>query len=69
MPTMTEPDLQLMTVADVADRLRISTRQVWRLIADGELETVRIGSRAVRVPTASVVAYVARQREREKDRW
>jgi excisionase family DNA binding protein len=69
MPTMTEPELQLLTVADVADRLRISTRQVWRLIADDELETVRIGSRAVRVPASSVKAYLARQVEREKDRW
>ena len=67
---MTEPEIPtLLTVADVAERLRVSTRQVWRLIHDDELETIRIGARGVRVPAASLAAYVARQVERERDRW
>ena len=32
----------LLTVADVAAHLRVSTRQVWRWIADDELKTVRL---------------------------
>ena len=68
--SMTEPEIPtLLTVADVAERLRVSTRQVWRLIHDDELETIRLGTRSVRVPAASLTAYVARQAERERDEW
>ena len=69
---MTEPNPSptLLTVADVAARLRVSTRQVWRLIHDDELETIRLGARSVRVPLESLAAYVARQAERgERERW
>ena len=41
----------LLTVADVAARLKVSRRLVQRMIADGQLGTVRVrGVRAVRVP-------------------
>jgi excisionase family DNA binding protein len=43
----TRPD-DLLTVADVASRLRVSTKTVRRLIARGDLRVVRIG-RAIRV--------------------
>lgn len=61
------PDPDLLTVAEVARRLSTSTRQVWRLIHDGDLDTLRVGSRAVRVPLVSLTGYIARQAERERD--
>lgn len=62
-----EPEPDLYTVKEAAFRLSTSTRQVWRLIADGDLETVRVGARAVRVPRVSLTGYIARQAERERD--
>lgn len=61
------PEPDLYTVKEAAFRLSTSTRQVWRLIADGELETVRVGARAVRVPRVSLTGYITRQAERERD--
>lgn len=66
MTTMTDVPA-VLTVPEVADRLRVSTRQVWRLIRDDELETVRIGARGVRVTVDQLSAYLARQAERERD--
>jgi excisionase family DNA binding protein len=57
-----------LTVAEVGRRLSLGRTTVWKLISDGELETVRLSERAVRVPVASVEAYVARQLERERER-
>lgn len=60
-------DLDLLTVDEVAARLRLSSRTVWRLV-DAErktpgtgLETVRIGSRVL-VPPEVVIEYKKRLR-------
>jgi len=47
-PGATELPEPLLTVGDTADILRLSSRQVRRLIADGCLPVVRIG-RVIRV--------------------
>ena len=48
---------QLLTVAEVADWLRVEPRYVYRLASSGELIRVYIG-RYVRIPAASVEAYI-----------
>ncbi|MEO8656239.1 MAG: helix-turn-helix domain-containing protein [Ramlibacter sp.] len=48
---------RLMTVAEVASQLQVSTRTVRRLIAADELKVVRIG-RAIRIHPADLKAYV-----------
>ena len=48
---------RLLTVAEVADLLKISRRHVRRLIADGRLHVIRLG-RAVRIRPESVAALV-----------
>ena len=59
--------LDLLTVKEVAQRLRVSVKTVRRLIDAGRsqpgtgLESVRIGT-AVRVPPEAVVAYKKRLR-------
>jgi excisionase family DNA binding protein len=56
-----KPIEQLFTVTDVAERLRISERSVWQLIARGRLTTVRpAGLRVVRIPERSLAALMSK---------
>ncbi|MVA77012.1 excisionase family DNA-binding protein [Auraticoccus sp. F435] len=48
---------QLLTVAEVADLMRVSKMSVYRMIHGGELEAVRFG-RSFRVPTEAVNSYL-----------
>jgi excisionase family DNA binding protein len=50
----------LLTVAQVGEALQVGRTTVYRLIQAGELATVHVG-RAVRVPRASVEAWLGRQ--------
>jgi excisionase family DNA binding protein len=50
---------RLLRIEDIADRLAVSRSMAWKLIALGELRSVRIG-RAVRVTPAELEAYLAR---------
>jgi excisionase family DNA binding protein len=54
---MTDRPTQLLTVTEVADRLRVEPRYVYRLASSGELLRVYIG-RYVRIPASSVQAYI-----------
>jgi excisionase family DNA binding protein len=60
---MSEP-VQLLTIPEVAERLRLSRRTVENLIHDGELRTVRFG-RSVRV-TERAIAQLVAARERRR---
>lgn len=64
-------DQRLLTVPEVAERLRVHPITVRRLIKAGRLPAVRIG-RAVRVRVADVEAY-GRPREKKRqellERW
>jgi excisionase family DNA binding protein len=53
MSTATE----LLTVPEVAERLRVEPRFVYRLASSGELIRVYVG-RYVRIPANSVEAYI-----------
>src|SRR5262249_13325721 len=57
-PTAANPMRPLLTVPDVAELLRLSPRQVRRLIAEGRLPIVRLG-RAIRIRPQDVEALVA----------
>lgn len=50
------PDL--LTLDEVADRLRVSRRTVERLIASGQIRPTRVGSRTL-VSDRELEAYVA----------
>jgi excisionase family DNA binding protein len=47
-----------MTVAEVQAALRIGRNQVYALIASGELPSIRIGARTLRVTRAALDAYI-----------
>lgn len=49
---------RLVTVAEVADELRVTQRYVRHLIARGELDAIRVGSRIVRIRHADVLALL-----------
>ena len=49
--------IHLMTVAEVATALRVSTKTIRRMIARGELQHVKIG-RLVRVRAEDIVQYI-----------
>jgi len=51
---------QLLTAAEVADHLRVSTMTVYRLVRRGELPAVRVG-RNYRVRAADLAAYLDNQ--------
>lgn len=50
----------LLTAAEVADQLRVSTMTIYRLIRRGELPAVRVG-RNYRVRVQDLEAYLAGQ--------
>jgi len=50
-------DLRFLTVAEVADMMRVSTMTVYRLVKSGDLPAVRFG-RSYRIPETAVAAAV-----------
>jgi len=57
-----DESLDLLTVPEVAQRLRLSAATIWRKIYAGELESVKVG-RSRRVAPEAIVAYKAKLRE------
>ena len=51
---------QLLTAAEVAEQLRVSTMTIYRLIRSGELPAVRVG-RNYRVREEELAAYLEAQ--------
>ena len=57
---------ELLTVAEAAERLRVTSRFIRMLIADGTLPALRLGRRAIRLRTGDV-DHVLRPVERWSD--
>ena len=56
------PEAQLLPIVpDTTDRLGVGRTSVYKLVADGELEAVKIGRRTL-VVAESVDAYIAKLR-------
>ena len=51
-------DVRFLTVAEVAEMMRVSNMTVYRLVHSGELPAVRFG-RSFRIPESAVVAAIA----------
>lgn len=52
-------DVHFLTVAEVADMMRVSRMTVYRLVHSGELPAIRFG-RSFRVPESAVAAAIER---------
>ena len=57
-----EEDGRLLKVPDVARVLQIGRRQAWELVWRGELPSVRIGQRSIRVTRADLDRYIDEHR-------
>ena len=56
------PD-ELLTVAEVAETLKLNAQTVRNMIDRGELPAIRVGSRRVRVQRSDLDAFLARRVE------
>ncbi|MEP7763488.1 helix-turn-helix domain-containing protein [Sanguibacter sp. 25GB23B1] len=56
--TSDAPRMQFLTVAEVAEVMRVSKMTVYRLVHSGELPAVRVG-KSYRVPQEALQAYLA----------
>jgi excisionase family DNA binding protein len=54
MATTTTPSRRLISLAEAADALAVSTMTVRRYIAAGDLDAVRLGRRTIRIRTESL---------------
>jgi len=50
-------DVRFLTVAEVADMMRVSNMTVYRLVHSGELPAVRFG-RSFRIPESAVLTAI-----------
>lgn len=50
-------EVRFLTVAEVAEMMRVSTMTVYRLVHSGELPAIRFG-RSFRIPESAVAAAV-----------
>ena len=48
----------LVSLADTAEALAVSSRTVRRYIANGQLEAVRLGSRTIRIKLDSIERFI-----------
>jgi excisionase family DNA binding protein len=53
----------LLSLPEAAEALSVCERTISRLISRGELKPVRIGTRGVRVATADLEGWIAKQQE------
>lgn len=59
---MSSPGPRFLTLADVAEILNVTVRQVYALVRSGELRGIQIGGRGQwRVENDQLEAYIARQ--------
>ena len=56
------PHLTLLLVTEVADKLKVSNRSVYRYIKKGLLPAVHLGTRTIRVRNEDLADFVLRYR-------
>tara|TARA_Y100001951_G_C11176229_1_gene203234 strand:+ start:473 stop:679 length:207 start_codon:yes stop_codon:yes gene_type:complete len=61
-----EQELQLLTVPEAQAMLKIGRTRLYALLADGQLESVRIGT-SVRIPLASIRQFITDLRADDKE--
>jgi excisionase family DNA binding protein len=49
---------RLVSLADAADTLAVSTRTVRRYIAEGQIEAVRLGRKTLRIKVDSIERFI-----------
>jgi excisionase family DNA binding protein len=49
--------LNVLTVADLAERLRIGRSSAYKLVSDGDVRSIRVG-RVIRIPAEAVEQFL-----------
>lgn len=57
---------RLLRVSECADRLGLSVRSLWNLIADGKLPAVRISRRATRVLESDLEKFILQLKDQAR---
>lgn len=55
------PDLsqiKLLTIQEVADWAKVSTKTVYRWISDNKIPAIRLGNRTYRIPEKAIIDYL-----------
>jgi excisionase family DNA binding protein len=60
-PQNGQGDDELLTVPEVATRLKVSKDRAYELVHRGDIKKTPIGTRSVRVKPSDLAAYLARQ--------
>ncbi len=55
---MAQPEDDVYTVAELAKRLKVDRKQIYRLIQAGRLAAIRLGPRLYRIPSAAANALL-----------
>jgi excisionase family DNA binding protein len=50
--------INLLTIQDVADWAKVSTKTVYRWIADNKIPAIRLGNRTYRSPEKAIIEYL-----------
>ena len=58
-PTIPTSNVKLLRVPEACERLAVSRRKLWRLIATGAIRSVRVGARGTRIPEQALADFVA----------
>jgi len=54
----------LLSPREAAQALAISERTLWQLTKDGKIDSIKVGTRSVRYPVASLERWIAEQVEK-----
>ncbi|HEY5728857.1 MAG TPA: helix-turn-helix domain-containing protein [Anaerolineales bacterium] len=50
--------INLLTIQEVADWAKVSTKTVYRWIADNKIPAIRLGNRTYRIPEKAIIEYL-----------
>jgi excisionase family DNA binding protein len=50
--------INLLTIQEVADWAKVSTKTVYRWISDNKIPAIRLGNRTYRIPEKAIINYL-----------
>lgn len=50
--------IKLLTIQEVADWAKVSTKTVYRWISDNKIPSIRLGNRTYRIPEKAIIDYL-----------
>jgi excisionase family DNA binding protein len=50
--------INLLTIQEVADWAKVSSKTVYRWISDNKIPAIRLGNRTYRIPEKAIIAYL-----------